>query len=164
MKKTKEEILARKAELARIRYNMPNSKQKQKQKEYRQKNLDAYNEYRNNYRTKNPRGIFDVIKQGALKRGIEFILNRDEFETWYNAQIKKCFYCERTEEQVLSNDSIMQIKCNRLTIDRVENNKGYEISNIVLCCKRCNAIKSNYFNKEEMLLIGKIIKNKSANN
>lgn len=160
MKKTKEEILARKAELARIRYNLPNSKQKQKQKEYRQKNLEAYNIYRNNYRTKNARGIFDVLKQGAKKRNIDFLLNRDSFELWHNSTEKKCFYCERTEEEVLKTDAIMQIKCNRLTIDRVDNLIGYLEDNLVLCCKRCNAIKSDFFTKEEMLLIGKIIKNK----
>lgn len=160
MKKTKEEIRARKAELSRIRYNLPNSKQKQKQKEYRQKNLDVYNLYRNKYRTENARGIFDVLKQGSKKRNIEFLLDRDSFEIWYNLQEKKCFYCERTKDEVLSTDKIMQIKCNRLTIDRVDNSIGYLESNLVLCCKRCNSIKGNYFNKEEMLLIGKIIKNK----
>ena len=160
MKKTKEELLARKAETARIRYNLPNSKQKQKQQEYRQNNLEAYNNYRNNYRTKNARGIFDVLKQSAKKRNVDFLLTRDDFEYWHNSENKNCFYCKRTEEKVLSSDAVMQTKCNRLTIDRVDNDKGYSLKNIVLCCKRCNAIKSNYFNKEEMLLIGNIIKNK----
>ena len=160
MKKTKEELLARKAELAKIRYNAPNSKVKQKQKEYRERTLVEYNIYRNNYRTKNARGIFDVVKQGAKKRGVEFLLDRDTFEIWYNNQERKCIYCERDEATILKTDPIMQVKCNRLTIDRIENNSGYSIDNIALCCKRCNSIKSNFFSKDEMFAIGQIIKNK----
>lgn len=42
-----------------------------------------------------------------------------------------------------------------ITLDRKDNEKGYVKDNIVLCCSRCNLIKSNFFNEEEMLLIGK---------
>ena len=133
----------------------------QKQKAYRKENLEAYNNYRNNYRTKNARGIYDVLVQGAKKREIEVTITRDEFELWHNSEPKICFYCQRKEETILKTDAVMQIKCNRLTIDRVDNNLGYSLGNIKLCCKRCNAIKSNYFTKDEMFLIGQIIKQKS---
>ena len=44
--------------------------------------------------------------------------------------------------------------------DRIDNSKGYERGNLALACLRCNAIKNNYFTKEEMLIIGKIIHDK----
>lgn len=47
---------------------------------------------------------------------------------------------------------------NRLTIDRKNNNGNYCIDNIVLACYRCNTIKGDFFTEQEMLKIGKIIK------
>ena len=160
MKKTKKELLARKAELARIRYNLPNSKQKQKQKEYRINNIKAYNIYRNNYRTKNARGIYDVLKAGAKKRNIIVGISRDDFALWYNSQKRECIYCKRSESDILLTDSVIQTKCNRLTIDRLNNDMGYCNDNLGLCCKRCNIIKGNFFTESEMMEIGLIIKNK----
>jgi len=153
---------ARKSELARMRYNDPNSTAKQKQKDYRKKNIKEYNEYRNNYRTKNARGIYDVTVQGAKKRGLSVSFSRDDFEIWYNGQSRSCIYCQRSEDQVLKSDPIMQTKCNRLTIDRLDNNIGYRIDNMGLSCKRCNTIKGNFFSQSEMIEIGKIIKSKTS--
>jgi hypothetical protein len=52
-------------------------------------------------------------------------------------------------------------ECNRLTVDRLDNNKGYENGNLALSCMRCNGVKSDYFTEEEMLKIGKIIYDKN---
>ena len=41
-----------------------------------------------------------------------------------------------------------------LGLDRVDNTKWYELSNIVLCCNKCNAIKGGFFNYQEMKAIG----------
>ena len=159
---TLEERKQKKAARARKWYNENIELAREKQNKRRDKNRAAYNKYRNDYRTKNARGIFDVLKQSSKKRNIDFLLNRDSFELWYNSTEKKCFYCERTEEEVLKTDAVMQTKCNRLTIDRVENSIGYLEDNLVLCCKRCNSIKGDFFSKDEMLEIGKIIKNKKT--
>ena len=37
------------------------------------------------------------------------------------------------------------------------NSKGYEITNIVLCCTRCNKIKSSQLTYEDSIEIGKIL-------
>ena len=50
----------------------------------------------------------------------------------------------------------------RLTIDRKDNDRGYTIDNIVLSCNRCNMIKGNFFNEQDMLKIGKIVMRKSS--
>ena len=39
----------------------------------------------------------------------------------------------------------------RLTLDRVDNTKGYELSNIVLACRRCNYMKGSWLTSEQML-------------
>lgn len=124
----------------------------------RETNRKAHNDYRNNYRTKNPSGIYDVLKQGAKKRNIPVTITREEFVQWYKSQDRVCFYCKRDEAIVINDKHFVKRKAKRLTIDRVNNDKGYESKNLVLCCQRCNNIKSNYFTVGEMLLIGEIIK------
>lgn len=42
-------------------------------------------------------------------------------------------------------------------LDRKNNKKGYTVNNCVVCCKRCNAGKSNIFTYEQWLQIGKLI-------
>ena len=44
------------------------------------------------------------------------------------------------------------------TIDRIDNNKGHEINNVVPCCYECNVARGNNFSFEEMKLLGKTIK------
>ena len=39
----------------------------------------------------------------------------------------------------------MNSKAKRLTIDRLDNSRGYSLDNIVWCCYRCNAIKGDFF-------------------
>lgn len=151
----------KKSERMKIYYQNNKESRKLKSKEYRDNNKDAFNRYRNNYRTKTANGIYDVIKQGAKKRGVEFLITKEWFADWYNSQEKKCCYCDRTEDDVIKDESIIRKKMTRLTIDRVVNLDGYKEGNLTLACMRCNSIKSNFFTYDEMILIGKIINTKS---
>jgi hypothetical protein len=56
---------------------------------------------------------------------------------------KPCIYCG-------TNDFI--------GCDRIDNNKGHTIDNVVPCCFVCNAARNNNFTHQEMLIIGKTIK------
>lgn len=159
-KKDDPEFKRRKSESARKSYQKHKKRKLEKAKEYREKNRDKYNKYRNEYRTKNPRGIYEVIKQGAKKRGVNFSLDKEDFVLWYNAEERICIYCKRTEDDILKDKDIIQNKSGRLTIDRLNNNRGYRLNNIGLCCRRCNTIKGNFFTQKEMEQIGKIIKAK----
>ena len=129
-------------------------------KQKRESNRESHNAYRNNYRTKNPSGIYDVLKQGAKKRNIAVTVSREDFVNWYKIQDRVCFYCKRDEPTVINDNHFIIRKAKRLTIDRMNNDRGYENDNLALCCQRCNNIKSNYFTVDEMLLIGQIIKSK----
>lgn len=103
-----------------------------------------------------PEGIYVVIKSSASRRNLTCNLSREEFIKWYNKQEKICHYCNKTEKDSLND---MNRKMKRLSIDRKDNNKGYELNNIVLACYKCNMIKSNDISYEKMLKIGEIIKN-----
>lgn len=107
---------------------------------------------------KSVEGIYTQIKgSNKQNRKIKFDMTKEEFITWYKKQERKCVYCDRTEKEVVKDRNG---RFTRLSIDRKDNNKGYEIDNIVLCCLSCNATKSDFFTYDEMLKIGKIIKDR----
>ncbi len=83
----------------------------------------------------------DSILWSAKKRGISFDLSLVEFEKLKS--IITCFYCGK--------------EANNLTIDRVDNSKGYTIQNCVRCCRKCNARKGS-MNLEDFEIFGKKIK------
>jgi 5-methylcytosine-specific restriction endonuclease McrA len=104
-----------------------------------------------------PDVIFSILKQNAIQRNIKFDLDKGNFINWYNNQEKACHYCGRTLENIISDIKETSRYKSRLSIDRKDNDKGYELNNIVLACYRCNTIKGEYFTEQEMLKIGKII-------
>lgn len=62
-------------------------------------------------------------------------------------------------------DNIIKKPCvhcgdtNRIGCDRIDNNKGHTKDNVVPCCYECNCARNNNFSYNEMLIIGKAIKN-----
>lgn len=65
---------------------------------------------------------------------------------WFidNIILKPCVYCGDTY---------------RIGADRIDNDKGHIIGNIVPCCYDCNCARNRNFTYEEMFKIGKVIKN-----
>jgi len=66
----------------------------------------------------------------ALKKGIDFKINEEEFN---DCKSKPCYICGKvnTDEHING-------------IDRINNEIGYEISNISSCCCACNTMKKAY--------------------
>jgi len=112
---------------------------------------------------KSPRGFIYSMRAHAKKRSINFLITKIEFTKWWNNQEMKCFYCKRTLQEIKKTRDRLDKKANRLTVDRIHNKKDYALDNIVLCCLRCNFIKGNFFNKNEMLKIGRIVNSKFRN-
>ena len=102
-----------------------------------------------------PKHIYFVIKNSAIHRNIEFNLTEEIFNNWYNNQEQKCYYCNRSIQKIKKDIKEDKRYKNRLSIDRKNNNRGYEINNIVLACSRCNIVKGNYFTEQQMLELGK---------
>ena len=118
---------------------------------YRRKNKQKIKKY-----TLSAKGIYLIIRSRAKRFKQKFNITKADFIKWYNFQVKKCYYCGRTLEEVKK--EIYFAKSNRLTVDRKNNIKGYTLNNIVLACMRCNIIKSNFFNEQQMKKLGKIIR------
>ena len=80
-------------------------------------------------------------KISDAKRGLD---NNITIE-WYNGFVQEnsCVYCGETDN---------------LGLDRLDNSKGHTIDNVVACCFVCNTARANNFTHEEMLELGKTIR------
>jgi len=141
-----------------MRVSLPKMPYKNKQvaEEYRKKYYQEHREEKHQKKFLYDRtlhGIFINLKYSAKKRNIDINFSENEFINWYDNQEQKCYYCNRTLEEV-KKDYIFTKNFHRFSIDRKNNDRSYELNNIVLACFNCNRIKGNFFNEEEMIKIG----------
>ena len=117
-----------------------------------------YNKYHSDYAKKyrlTCKGYFLRLKSHAKGRGVSFLLDYPSFEYWRNKQKNICSYCKRTLKEILSTG---ESRANILSVDSVDNKKGYQVDNIVLACNLCNWVKKDFFNYNDMLRLGRIIR------
>jgi hypothetical protein len=110
---------------AKAKENRQNNKEKiaAKKKEYHQKNKERLLAKSKGYR-QTIKGKYALYKGGANARGYSFLLTVDEFATFWQ---KPCYYCGDPIELV--------------GLDRIDNNIGYQLDNVVSCCFKCNTWK-----------------------
>lgn len=73
---------------------------------------------------KQPEHRYRSYKEGAKRRGIEFNISYEEFiKYWDNS----CTYCGED--------------ISGIGLDRKNNDTGYTIENMVVCCRTCNYMK-----------------------
>ena len=87
----------------------------------------------------NPDRIFKKYKRCARKRGLDFDISEKDF---YSFKDSSCHYCGS--------------KLNQIRLDRVDNNAGYNIDNVVSCCTLCNFFKHTLGKKEFLEHVDKI--------
>ena len=97
---------------------------------------------------------YPFLKHSAKRRNIPFLISKEEFCAWYEAQSPhKCAYCELSLEQLRH----MGID---MSVDRADNVQGYTLNNITLACLTCNKIKLDVLTYEDMRLIGQVVRNR----
>lgn len=140
-------------------YYMKNRERILKQnKQYAWLNKEKRREQNNARRRKwsqTTKGIYNTLKTNAKKRSVAFDLTIEEFEAFYQVNKRICYYCLVPEE--LLPDSFRKVcgrVVSRLSIDRADSSQGYWAGNILLCCFRCNAIKSDFLTIAEMIKVG----------
>lgn len=69
------------------------------------------------------------------KRGIHF-----DLPDWYLALLYRCTHCFYTGEKFT--------KGNNLTLERIDNDKGYIVGNVIPVCNDANAKKSNFDDRQ----------------
>ncbi len=93
-----------------------------------------------------------ALKESAEKRGKEFNMSLQSLRNIYTAT--KCYYSGVTLTREPGHH-------NSMTIDRVDNSKGYVTGNVVACSKRMNNIKGDMSYSEIEVLFKKLSKRKA---
>jgi hypothetical protein len=110
------------------------------------------------------------IKRGAKKAkdisdpSVNIRAKASKMISSYKCRDKKLEYkpCDITIDWMI--DNILTQKCvycgddKRIGCDRIDNNKGHTMDNVVPCCVECNAARNNYFSYAEMKILGKTIR------
>ena len=120
------------------------------------------------------KGAIANIRNGAAKRGLTFKLTEDTLEAWWRDTPDVCVYCGiSTEEFIRLRDWVLtyasddyeitkfrrvfkspkHAASNWLSLDRLDNSRGYEYNNLVKSCWFCNSIKGSLLTHEDMLKI-----------
>ena len=145
-------------EINKLYYQKNKKVRIKKIREWQKNNPDRFREIQRKGQIKfsmTPKGIYSILKTNSLKRKMKFDLSQEAFINWYNNQKKNCYYCGINEKNLewLKKEFPIKNNVKRLTIERKNNNIGYQLNNIVLACQYCNKAKSNLFNEKEMKLI-----------
>lgn len=95
--------------------------------------------------------LMKSYKTNAKSRNISWELSLEEFKKLIQ---QSCFWCNsfpplkqmnRTNENKhWSAEWKSKLKLHAHGVDRIDNNKGYLLSNVVTCCKQCNLMKHAY--------------------
>lgn len=80
--------------------------------------------------------IFLNYKCKCVRKNLEFKLSKDEFNVLID---QNCYYCGASPSNKSGNEKYGYYIYNG--IDRIDNNRGYELTNVVSCCKNCNLAK-----------------------
>jgi hypothetical protein len=95
-----------------------------------------------NVRTLNSR--FRKAKREATKRNKDWFLSKEEYEVLIE---DACFYCDGFFPKTEVGSGL----------DRVDNAKGYYLSNVVSCCFTCNKVKSDVLSALETREVIKLV-------
>ena len=123
-------------------------------KQYRELHADEAKIYNTNYKENNreqaaeydkyyseiDKGRFKKAKSKAKQRKLEFSLT---FEQFVEISNYPCFYCE---DGLCGRESFQGAH-----LDRIDNNKGYIIDNVLSCGILCNRIRMNNLTVQETL-------------
>src|SRR5208282_6747815 len=79
-----------------------------------------------------PKKRFSTAQTAENKRNILWNISFDDYELLIK---QPCYYCSFEFGRPVSTGS---------GLDRLDNNKGYEIINVVSCCELCNKLRNNF--------------------
>ncbi len=128
-----------------------NNPKKEKARLQRQKDSGYTETYQKKYRT-TLECKYSSLKSRAKQRKIPFKMDKEIFIGWLKSHKRICHYCGEKVTMGISGK-----RKQWLTIDRINNDTGYEIQNIVVSCYRCNIMKSDDIPYGLMRGIGRMI-------
>ena len=127
---------------------------KDQQRSYYENNKDKINEYKKEHYKNNKKYYKDYRESNKEK----FLLRQ-----YKRLDKKKGLICDLTvdwlKENITGKHCVYCIdETKNLGCDRIDNNKGHTKDNCLPCCVLCNKTRSNNFSHQEMLRIGKVIR------
>lgn len=98
-------------------------------------------------------GYFYTYKKDAQKRGLSFLLSKDQFREIVTLN---CFYCGDSPKEISKRNKRYNgsLACNG--VDRKNNLIGYTLKNCVSCCSFCNYAKKQLSIHDFIVKISKV--------
>lgn len=87
----------------------------------------------------NMRAKINWYKFNARKKGLRYTLTEKQFK---NLTQQDCHYCGLSPSNICNGKGTFGTYTYN-GLDRIDNNKGYIVDNVVSCCKTCNHAKNN---------------------
>jgi len=95
-------------------------------------------------RSRSRHGRYASSMHIAKRRSLEWNLSIEEYYDLLSSN--KCHYCDDPLQETGTG------------LDRIDNNKGYILGNVIPCCSSCNITRFDNYSYEEMLVLSKTIK------
>ena|ERR1035437_8460970 len=105
----------------------------------------TYNREWNIKYNKTPLRRFNTSSAMSKRRGHDWNLTFDEFSKLIE---KDCYYCEGFFGKSFTGSGL----------DRINNDLGYSIDNVLPCCSFCNSLRSNLMTVEETKAVVNLLK------
>jgi hypothetical protein len=102
--------------------------------------------------------LYNTFRKYASYREVAVFITYEQFLTL--VAIKECHYCGADIYWRIYDDQprLGKPRTHGYNLDRKDPKLYYVMSNVVVCCKRCNMAKSNYFSYEEWVEVGKLLR------
>ena len=98
------------------------------------------------------RHAYNSLLKNAKYRGIPVILSFEEFRSIRSNE--KCHYCKI---KLIAGLKKSDVGYSASFLDRKNSLGPYSLENCVFCCPKCNYLKSDIFEYDEFMIIGKTI-------
>lgn len=103
------------------------------------------------YLTKIAKKKYYSYKVGAKRRNLKFDLTFNQFREIISGTCRYCGF-----KSVFNKDTKESLVNG---VDRVDNTKGYHMTNVAACCTKCNSMKSNLTEFDFLKQVAKIYHN-----
>jgi len=131
-------IIAEKQKKYRKQNNYASDKKYRKKTEVKKYYSDYYSLKLKTFNYK-----YSLGKNKAIRKGKDFSIQKSEY---LNLMEQGCFYCGSSLD-----------KNGGLSLDRIDNCKGYSIDNVLPCCRPCNVIKNEFLSVQETKAVIELI-------
>ncbi len=120
------------------------------------------------------KGAWNRLRKASIRRGHPFPLTTKELKGWWESNEDRCHYCRISLKlYLIIRDFVVEYKgdnlqitkfqrclknskhqkIEKMTIDRLDNDVGYEYHNMVKACWFCNYLKGDFFTSKQWKMI-----------